>query len=85
MPINFFSTVRIFYVEMAISEGGGLHIRSWETTGKIYNYIFLAQNYFSQIQVLIKKKFSKLKKRDFRTIFNKTKMTLRDHRLKKGH
>ena len=30
-----YSTLRIFYVEMAISEwggGGGLHIRSWETT-----------------------------------------------------
>ena len=30
---HFFSTLRIFCVEMATSEGGGdLHIRSWETT-----------------------------------------------------
>ena len=27
-----FSTLRIFYVKMANSEGGGLHILSWETT-----------------------------------------------------
>ena len=30
-PIYFFSTLRIFYVDRATA-GGGLHIRSWETT-----------------------------------------------------
>ena len=29
-----FSTLRIFYVKIATSEGGGLHILSWETTKK---------------------------------------------------
>ena len=29
---HFFSTLRIFYVEMATSEREGLHIRSWKTT-----------------------------------------------------
>ena len=28
----FFGSLRIFYVEMDTSGGGGLHIRSWETT-----------------------------------------------------
>ena len=27
-----FSTLHVFYVEMATYEGGGLHIRNWETT-----------------------------------------------------
>ena len=39
--IVFFSTLRIFYVEMATSEGGegggkGLQIRSWETTALLF-------------------------------------------------
>ena len=31
-PIICFITIRIFYIKMATSEGGGLRISSWETS-----------------------------------------------------
>ena len=47
MPNIYFSTLRIFYVEMATSEGGGggLHNRSWETTKLKFYFSFASADY----------------------------------------